>query len=136
MVKTSVDVRDGVAIVTPPGDVDLETTAALRVVLICLLYKRSASHVIVDLRWADFLDLTGIGVLVAARRAGLRRGVTVRVANTGPLVRAVLRMVGLYDTLTWPPTPAVSRNAGEHFHSDRRMATNDPARRAGARSPG
>jgi anti-sigma B factor antagonist len=124
MPEMTIDVRDDLAVVTPPGDVDLETTADLRAALIGVLLREAVSHVVVDLRRADFLDSTGIGVLVAAYRAGERRGVTVRVANAGPLVTSVLTIVGLYATLTAPVEPAAPPDAGPHVPAYERRPTN------------
>lgn len=108
-----VDVRRDVARVTPSGDIDLDSVGDLRTALMSLLTEEPVSRIVVDLRHASFVESRGIGVLATAHRAGLRRGVAVELTNVGPLVRSVLQIVGLYETLTAAPAGAPA-NQGPH----------------------
>ena len=124
-----VDVRDDVARVTPSGDVDVDTVADLRIALISLLLRGPVTRIVVDLRHATFVDSRGIGVLVAAHRTGRRRGVAVELANVGPLVRSVLQIVGLYETLA-PLRAGAPANRGPYHSVSRPRRTLGNRRRA------
>ena len=86
--------QDGCGVVTVAGEVDVHTSSRLRDVLfdpaLC-----SDPRIVVDLRGVTFIDSTGIGTLVAARRwAGSRASALVLACTAGPVLR-VLELVSL-----------------------------------------
>lgn len=89
-----IQVGDGHTLVTVSGEVDVFTAPRLREVLfdpaVC-----SQERVVVDLEGVSFIDSTGVGMLVAARRWTTSRGATLALVCTrGPTLR-LLEIVGL-----------------------------------------
>jgi anti-sigma B factor antagonist len=60
--------KDGVSVVSLRGEIDVYTAPRLRQTLIDLV-EGGASEIVVDMEHVDFLDSTGLGVLVG----GLKR---------------------------------------------------------------
>jgi STAS domain len=57
----------------------------------------------VEASWVEeFLDCTGLGVLVAVRNAAVRAGGQMRVSHPRPIVRRVLEVTGLLGVFTAP----------------------------------
>ncbi|GAA2326425.1 STAS domain-containing protein [Dactylosporangium salmoneum] len=81
------------------GLVDLDTQPILRAALDRAMAEPGVRRVVVDMRDLTLLDSTGIATLVAAYRAGAAAGVTVRVVNPEGVVRRVLEITGVLQTL-------------------------------------
>lgn len=100
-----VEQRADATIVHVHGEVDLVSAAELRVVLIDVLAASPTTHLVIDLGDVDFIDSTGIGVIVGAhRRAEANNGRLTAVVTTGA-VRRVLKTTGLLQT--WRITASV-----------------------------
>ncbi|MBG0562470.1 STAS domain-containing protein [Actinoplanes aureus] len=84
-------------VVFPEGDLDINNAAVLRQVLQQVLDRRDCAHVEVDMSAVTFLDSSGLGMLVAARRAAEAQGATLRLRAPGPMVRMVLEVTNLYQ---------------------------------------
>ncbi|WP_328470533.1 STAS domain-containing protein [Actinoplanes sp. NBC_00393] len=84
-------------VVIPEGDVDIDNAAVLRQVLQQVLDRRDCAHLEVDMSSVTFLDSSGLGMLVAARRAAQAQGATLRLSSPGPVVRMVLEVTNLHD---------------------------------------
>src|SRR4029077_17086321 len=88
------DDDDGVSVVVR-GEVDMATAPQLRDTLLALV-DAGASRIVLDCRGLDFLDSSGIGVLIAVRK---------RLGDDGSLtleappahVRKVLELTGVND---------------------------------------
>jgi anti-sigma B factor antagonist len=93
----SLDVRrDGDSItVLAEGEIDKATAPLLRD---CLTELRG--DVVLDLTALEFLDSTGLGVLISANRSLAETGGTLRVRDPQPQVRRVLDITGLGEWLT------------------------------------
>jgi anti-anti-sigma factor len=85
-----VDQHDDAPIVMLTGEVDLSTLPELRACLAPL-----EGRVIVDLYGVSFLDSSGIGVLVAARKALSSNGGDLMLRSPRYGVRRVLELTGL-----------------------------------------
>ncbi|MFC7532002.1 STAS domain-containing protein [Actinoplanes sp. GCM10030250] len=85
-------------VVVPEGDVDIDNAAVLRQVLQQVIDRGDCPHVEVDMSSVTFLDSSGLGMLVAARRAAEAKGATLRLSNPGPVVRMVLEVTNLHDS--------------------------------------
>ncbi|MEU4423077.1 STAS domain-containing protein [Actinoplanes sp. NPDC024001] len=83
-------------VVLPEGDLDMDNAAVLRQVLQQVLDRRDTAHIEVDMSSVTFLDSSGLGMLVAARRAAEAQGATLRLRSPGPMVRMVLEVTNLY----------------------------------------
>lgn len=88
--------------VAPAGEVDLATSPMLREVLHRVLREQAPAILDVDLAGVAFFDCSGISALVAVRNAAAQAGGQVTVSNPRPIVRRVLELTGLLDTLTAP----------------------------------
>jgi anti-sigma B factor antagonist len=94
------------------GDLDLETSAALRQALLAVIGESQARHVVVDLEGVDFIDSAGLGVLLGGReRARDADGDLVLVA-TGRNVLRVLELTGLDRVFEIHVSRASARGAG------------------------
>jgi anti-anti-sigma factor len=92
--------RDGDTItVAPEGDISLETIPVLREVLRNVVESQQSGRIDVDMTAVNFLDSSGIGVLVAAKRAAATRGVDLMLTEPGPMIRMVLQISNLEEIL-------------------------------------
>jgi anti-anti-sigma factor len=58
---------------------------------------RGAACVVVDLRALSFIDSSGVGMLLAARRRGARADRRIVIVQGGPTVRRLIAIAGLAD---------------------------------------
>jgi anti-sigma B factor antagonist len=87
---------NGDVVLSVTGDVDVSCAAALRDALLQLIDKASdGACVVLDVRRMSFIDSTGLGVLVGARRHARSRGVGLVVAAPTPATTRVLEVTGL-----------------------------------------
>jgi anti-anti-sigma factor len=98
------DVRDGIAVVTATGEIDLATSPELREAL------RSpdcqAGTVVLDLRGVTFMDSSGLGVIVGQNKRAREDGFRFVVAVAGaPEVERILELSGLASALDIRATP-------------------------------
>ena len=93
-----VDERDGWAIVRASGDLDLTTAPRLREAVVDVVLRGQA-RVVLDLQAIDFLDSTGLGVVVGLlKRTRGQRG-DLRLVSTRPSLRTLLELTGLDHAL-------------------------------------
>ena len=91
-VASSVDVD--LAVVTAQGEIDVATAEPLRQALLAA-EQEGARFVVVDLTLVDFLDSTGLGVLVGALRRLREGGGDLYLAVTHPHLLKVMRVTNL-----------------------------------------
>lgn len=100
----------GYAVVEARGEVDIYTSSLLRERLVEII-DGGARHVVVDLSRVDFLDSSGLGVLVGAlkrlRTAGGELGVVCASDKLLKIFRitALDRVFALYDTVEAATAP-------------------------------
>ncbi|HEX9504734.1 MAG TPA: STAS domain-containing protein [Acidimicrobiia bacterium] len=82
----------GATIVIATGEIDMATAPELRAGL-----AETTGDVIIDLAAVEFLDSSGIGVLVAAGNRLAAAGGSLALRAPRPPVRRVLEIVGLVD---------------------------------------
>lgn len=90
-------VRDGVTVIAADGEIDVYTSARLRSFLRPAV---EAGPVVVDLEGCGFLDVTGLGVLIGARKLARANGHELAFACTVEKVLQVFRVTGLTRVLT------------------------------------
>jgi anti-sigma B factor antagonist len=100
---------DQVTIVTPRGELDLDTAAQLRAVIDGLL-ARDAVRIVVDLARLDFCDSVGLSTFTVAGSACAAAGGFLRLAAPTPFLLRLLGVVGLLDRV---PVYATVRGACE-----------------------
>jgi anti-sigma B factor antagonist len=89
---------DGSPTVTVAGEVDLATAPRLRAALVGILEDGNADAV-VDLAAVEFIDASGIGVLVWAASLAGERGGRLTIRNPSQAVRLVLDLLELDGAL-------------------------------------
>jgi anti-sigma B factor antagonist len=85
------------------GDLDLSTSMHLEAELRDAVAGGRVAHLLVDLSEVDFLDSTGINVLVAGHRLATEHGIAYLVTNPHGMVRRALDVVGVLPLLTGQP---------------------------------
>jgi len=97
--------REGNAVVLSiGGELDLSSSAALEDEIGKAL-GTDASTVVIDLRELEFVDSTGLGVLVKANQQATDAGREFGLVRGGPQVERLLDLTGLADRLTIADTP-------------------------------
>lgn len=93
--------EDGCAVVVATGEIDIAATAAFSEAI--TVAAKISPRVVVDLASVSFVDSTGLGVLIKARRGSPERR-SLCLVHPPALVRKVLRVTmleetfGIYDT--------------------------------------
>jgi len=87
----------GEATVRVRGELDLESADQLRHVVTDLLNSGGTTVIGLDLGELTFVDSTGIGTLVVARRICDQVGVTLRIIAISPFVAHVLNITGVSE---------------------------------------
>jgi anti-sigma B factor antagonist len=86
----------GALVVRAAGEIDIATAPALlRVLAEATGQARSGEVAVLDLTEVSFLNSTGLGALVAARRDAEGRGVSWRLCGLQPAVQRVLELTGI-----------------------------------------
>lgn len=86
--------RDGVAVLAVHGEVDLSSAPRLRQELVELA-SSDCDHAVVDLEGVEFLDSTGLGVLVSGLKRFRTKGGDLLLVCTQPRVLKVFEITGL-----------------------------------------
>src|SRR3954469_15027877 len=98
------DARDGGAVVTARGEIDMSTSPRLRAAL--RSPEAQAPVVVLDLRAVTFMDSSGLGVIVGQNKRAREEGFTFAVAISGASeVERILQISGLAATLDIRSTP-------------------------------
>ena len=91
--------QDGWTVVSVAGEVDVATAPALRTRLIDLVAD-GCRRLVVDLAWVDFIDSTGLGVLIGTlKRIRSHDGEMVLVMDD-PRVSRIFDITGLHQVFT------------------------------------
>jgi anti-anti-sigma factor len=94
--------RDPV-IVTLRGELDIALAPVLREQLLSLL-RRGTSQLVIDLSAIQYVDVSGLAVLVGSQRRAVLRGGSLRLAAPRPEVVSVLEATGISRHLDVYPT--------------------------------
>jgi anti-sigma B factor antagonist len=87
---------DGWTVVRASGEIDVATAPELRERLTELI-DAGTTRLIVDLEDVDFIDSTGLGVLVGSARRARETGGDVRLVCTNPRILKVFQATGLHE---------------------------------------
>ncbi|MEU1202073.1 STAS domain-containing protein [Streptomyces sp. NPDC005813] len=93
----SIDVtlpREGIALVTVEGDLDVETAPELRHHLSGQV-RAGRRHLLIDLAAVPFMDSSGINAILKALEETRLAGGSIRLVSPAPAVRRVLDLTGV-----------------------------------------
>lgn len=83
------------------GDLDFATTDLIRQTVDGALSTHADASVLeIDIEDVTLIDSTGVGVLVVAHRDLADRGIRLIVTNPAKIVERVLKVTGVFETLT------------------------------------
>ena len=82
------------------GEVDLSTAGLLRTKLLSVFSALRPRRIEVDLAGVNFLDCSGLTVLIVAREAAAGTGCQLRITNPQSIVRRVLDLSGVLGGFT------------------------------------
>lgn len=103
--------RDQWSVLAVNGEVDVATAPRLRERLIQLV-NQGRHHVVVDLSGVDFLDSTGLGVLIGALKRVRTHDGELALVCSEPRVLKVFEITGLTKVFTMHPTVDEAVGAG------------------------
>ena len=89
------------------GELDYATAQDVRVTITAALSADAIRSIVVDIAGVTFLDSTGVGTLVVARRICADCNVAFRLRNPNPFVAKLLTVVGVAEALGVPPVPGI-----------------------------
>jgi anti-anti-sigma factor len=101
-------VRHGVIRLAVAGEVDLDTVPSLREAITEMIKTDHPESLIVDHDAVDFLDSTGIAVLVEGRHLADACGTAYQIINAHDMVGRVLEITGILGHLTNDVSPGMS----------------------------
>jgi anti-sigma B factor antagonist len=83
----------GLAVVTPPGEIDLANAGQLREELAAAATQHAT--IVVDMTANKFCDSSGISALIAAHKRAQAAGGELRLVMASPAVRKVFKVTGV-----------------------------------------
>ncbi|MGN1084961.1 MAG: anti-sigma F factor antagonist [Lachnospiraceae bacterium] len=111
------EVRNNILIIHLKADLDHHTALAVRETADSLLARSHAKHILFDFTGVDFMDSSGIGVIMGRYRQVIFQGGRVGVMGVGKNVERILTFSGLYKIVEQYETAeeAFLRPAKESF---------------------
>ncbi|TWD79757.1 anti-sigma B factor antagonist [Kribbella amoyensis] len=88
------------ALVRLAGDVDIESSGELTETLKAVLATLGTAPLVIDLAEVEFMDSSGLGVLVGAHKEAEAQGGSLELVNPHPRVTKILRITKLHKVLT------------------------------------
>lgn len=79
------------------GDLDHSAATGIRRELDALIAQTGAKKLVFDLKGLDFMDSSGIGLIIGRYKVMAGRGGSVAVRDPGDRVDQIFRMAGLYQ---------------------------------------
>lgn len=81
------------------GELDEHSAYQTRITLDEILTKPNFNQVIIDLSELDFMDSTGIGVLVGRYKKLKEKNIPIFICNPSSHAERIFKMTGLYDIM-------------------------------------
>ena len=90
------EIQGDVLVIRLKADLDHHTAVAVRETADALLARSHAKHILFDFTGVEFMDSSGIGVIMGRYRQVIFDGGRVGVTGVGTSVDRIFRMSGLY----------------------------------------
>jgi anti-anti-sigma factor len=90
----------GVVRLALAGEFDLNAAGELTESITRAIDRRPAAGILIDLAATTLIDSLTVQTLVNAQQAAVERQATLTVVNTHGMVERVLKVTGVYETLT------------------------------------
>ena len=97
LLSTRVGQGDGQVIVELEGELDVSTAPQLHEVLVAAVSEEGSDAVVLDLSGLNFLDSTGLSLLVSTDKRVKSLGRVLILRSAQPIVRRLLEVTGLND---------------------------------------
>ena len=81
------------------GELDEHSSAYARITLDMLFDEKNVKSVYIDMSGLDFMDSTGIGVLIGRYKRLKPRGIPIFIQSPPPTVDRVLKLSGIYNIM-------------------------------------
>jgi anti-sigma B factor antagonist len=104
-ISVSGDHSGSILTVAVSGDIDLVTKAAVETAVAGAVATPGVTRVEVDLSGVDFLDSSGLALLLKSRRSADENDVEFRVTGAHGVAKRILEMTGLWAHLCGEPDP-------------------------------
>jgi anti-sigma B factor antagonist len=128
--RVKISHHNGATVLAPSGELDLASGPELEAELERV---KASELIIVDLRQLEFIDSTGLSVLVKANQQAQEAGRRFALVNGGSQIQRLLSLTGIADRLTLVETPEelLALGRGDPAEPPTRRPTADPAGRTG-----
>jgi anti-anti-sigma factor len=114
-IEVDISMEDGVAVVTPRGELDVAATPALEDALAEAAGEAGLHGIVVDLSELEFMDSSGLRAVVLADQRLGEQGVRFALVRGGEPVHRVFELTRMTERLTWVAAPAdLLPDAEEH----------------------
>ena len=90
------------AVIAPVGELDLASAGRLEAEVM-RARSTGASRIVLDLSQVDFIDSTGLRVLLSLRNDSKRNGHALLLVPPGPAVRRIFAITGTRGLFDWQP---------------------------------
>ncbi len=101
--RLDVGKRNGWAVLTAEGEIDIATAPRLREQLIGMV-NDGANQIVVDLSGVDFIDSTGLGVLIGALKRVRTNDGDLALVCSEPRVLKIFEITGLLNVFAVHPS--------------------------------
>lgn len=99
---TTTERKTGIFVVGLEGDLDMSTSPQVRNILLPI-FKKGASHIIVDLSGVPYIDSSGIATFVEALQLSRRGSVRFTLAGAGRTVESIFELAYLKNVFEMAP---------------------------------
>lgn len=93
------EVREGVLIIEPFKDLDHHNALFIKEQADRLIEHQNIKHIVFDFEHVDFMDSSGIGVIMGRYKKVIFIGGRAAVIHVGSPVERIMRMAGLYKII-------------------------------------
>jgi anti-anti-sigma factor len=104
-IDIAVTTEDGLAVVTPQGELDVAGTPALEDAIAQAAGTPDLQGIVIDLSQLEFMDSSGLRAVVLADQRLRGQGVRFALVPGGEPVHRVFELTRMTDRLSWVATP-------------------------------